>query len=82
MVTFEWDGPQGGGPETVVDNYTITISPAPLFPSDINILPNSPQTFNVTFNYNTSYMVAISAENCAGESETFVYPSVIEYGTL
>ena len=81
-VTFEWDAPQGSGPEVVVDTYIITISPSPLAPSDVNRLPNSPLTFDVTLDYNTIYMATITAENCAGESETFVYPNRIEYGIL
>ena len=72
--------PQGSGPQTVVDNYIVTISPPPLLPSEVNALPNSPLALNVTLEYNTTYNATITAENCAGESETFVYPNTIEYG--
>ena len=79
-VTFVWDEPQGNGPEAIVDNYIIVISPRPLsLPSGINVLPNSPQAFDVTLNYNTPYMATITAENCAGMSETTV-SLAIEYG--
>ncbi len=80
-LAFEWDGPQGSGPQAIVDAYIIAIAPGSLSPSGINMLPNSPQIFNVTLNYNTSYTAAIAAVNCAGESTTFVYPANIEYGT-
>ena len=79
-VTFEWDEPQGSGPEAIVDNYTIIISPSPLFPYEVNVLPNSPLAFYVTLNYNTEYTATITAQNCAGDSETLLYPSRIEYG--
>lgn len=78
-VTFEWDEPQGSGPEVVVDSYIVAISPSPLAPSGVNRLPNLPLTFDVTLNYNTAYTATITAENCAGESETFAYPNRIEY---
>ena len=79
-VTFEWMEPQGSGPEAIVDSYTIVISPTPLYPYAVNMLPNSPREFNVTLSYNTVYTATITAENCAGESVTFVYPVMIEYG--
>ena len=78
-VTFEWDEPQGSGPEAIVDNYTVTITPMPLFPLEVNVLPNSVLSLNARLNYNTTYMVSIIAENCAGESDIFLHP-VIEYG--
>ncbi len=81
-VTFEWDEPQGSGPEVVVDNYIVIITPQPLYPSNTNMLPNSPQSLNVTLKYNTNYTATITAVNCAGESATFVYPARIEYGTI
>ena len=74
--------PQGSGPQTIVDNYIVTIYPPPLFPAEVNVLPNSPLALNMTLEYNTTYSATITAENCAGESETFVYPDVIEYGVL
>ncbi len=79
-VTFEWDEPQGSGPQAIVDTYTITIAPEPLSPSGIDMLPNSPQSLNVTLDYNINYTATITAVNCAGESETFVYQSIILYG--
>ena len=79
-VTFEWDEPQGSGPEAIVDNYTVVITPMPLYPFGINVLPNFLLALNVTLDYNTSYMATITAENCAGMSETYVYPLMIEYG--
>ena len=82
-VTFEWDEPQGSGPESVVDNYIITVYPRPLsLPSDVIMLPNSSQALNVTLTYNTVYRATITAENCVGRSETLQYPNMIEYGTI
>ena len=79
-MTLEWGAPEGSGPEAVVDNYTIAISPSPLFPSEVNRVPNLPRTFDVTLEYNTVYVATITAENCAGESAAFGLTG-IEYGT-
>ncbi len=79
-VTFEWNEPQGSGPQAIVDNYIVIITPLPLYPSDIIVLPNSLLTLDVTLNYNTMYRATITAENCAGMSETFAYPFGIVYG--
>ena len=80
-VLFQWDEPQGEGVQAIVDNYTIDISPRPLYPSEYSIvLPNSPQSLNVTINYNTNYTATIIAENCAGPSQPFNYPNISEYG--
>ena len=68
-VIFEWDPPQGMGPELVVDNYRITISPAPLSHTMINLVESSP--WNVTLDYNVVYTANITAINCAGETEAF-----------
>ena len=81
-VIFLWDEPQGSGPQVIVDNYIITISPSPLSPSYSNILPNVPLALNVTLSYNVLYtMATITASNCAGESETLEYPNTFRYGT-
>ena len=81
-VTFVWDGPQGSGPEAIVDMYAITIYPAPLSPAYVRIMiPMYPQSFDATLRYNTMYRAEITALNCAGESEPFIYPGIIEYGT-
>ena len=73
-VTFEWDPPQGMGPELVVDNYRIIISPAPLSHTMINLVESSP--WNVTLDYNVIYTANITAINCAGESEVFSLPNI------
>ena len=78
-VTFGWDQPQGSGPEAVVDYYYVVITSSTSSQSNVFVLPGSSQALNVTLNYNTMYSVVISAENCAGRSESFVYPSTIEY---
>ncbi len=81
-VTFEWDAPRDRGPQAIVDTYIVSISPQPLFPFDVSRLPNSQLALHVTLDYNTTYMAIITAENCAGKSETFIYPDAIEYGVL
>ena len=78
---FEWNEPLGSGPESIVDNYIVAISPSPLSPSAVNTLPNSPLALNVTLDYNTTYVASITAENCAGLSGTFVLAE-IEYSRL
>ena len=70
-ITFEWDPPQGMGPEVIVDYYLIFISPAPLSHPILNNVSSSP--WDVTVNYNTLYSVNITAFNCAGQSGTFVF---------
>lgn len=79
-ITFEWDSPRGDGPEVIIDRYIITITPRPLSSYEVSILPGSYLIWNVTLDYNTSYTATITAENCAGQSETLVHPSTIEYG--
>ena len=76
-VMFEWDGPQGSGPEAIVDDYIITITPSPLSPSAITVVGNSPS--NVTLRFNVIYIATITAVNCAGESPSYQLQN-IEYG--
>ncbi len=64
---FEWDVPPGSGPEAIVDNYTITITPAPVSHPISNVVLAS--LLNVTLNYNMLYSATISASNCAGNSD-------------
>ena len=69
-VTLDWDPPQGSGPQTIVDNYTIAISPAPLYQPGVNIVSSPP--WNVTLMHNEVYIINVTASNCAGESEIFM----------
>lgn len=69
IVTLQWDPPQGRDSQTVVDNYTISISPPPLSQPSTTMV-NSPP-WNVTFDYNVDYELNITAENCNGESDPF-----------
>ena len=79
-IQFRWNEPQSSGPEGVVDFYTIVVIPAPISPqTSISVLPRDFLDFNVTLNYNTTYIATITAENCAGMSETFIYPVGIVY---
>lgn len=72
-LTFDWDPPQGSGSETIVDNYTLSISPSP--PPNI-MVPSPPGT--VTLDHNIMYSINITAENCAGEGGSYAFPD-IEY---
>ncbi len=74
---FEWDVPPGSGPEAIVDNYTITITPAPVSHPISNVVLASP--WNVTLDYNVIYTATITAVNCAGKSDILISSSV-EYG--
>lgn len=73
-ITFEWDPPQGSGPEAVVDYYVITISPSPLSHPGTNMVESPP--WNVTLSYNVEHTVNITAVNCAGNGDTFVLSNV------
>ncbi len=76
-ITFTWNPPPGSGPEAIVDNYTISIEPAPISHSMTSVGLSSP--WNVTLNYNVEYSATIIAINCAGESDSSTLND-IEYG--
>ncbi len=77
---LEWDPPPGSGPEaTIVDNYTIKITPAPVSHPISNVVVASP--WNVTLDYNVIYAATITAVNCAGESAMSILMN-IEYSKL
>ena len=65
-VTLDWNPPVGSGPEFLIDNYTISISPDPPFQPAISspLLP----PWNVTLDHNRVYTINITSLNCAGES--------------
>ena len=68
IVTFAWDPiPQGSGPEAIVDNYTVYISPRPM--SDLNIIVTGSPPLSIALDHNVPYSVSITASNCAGESD-------------
>lgn len=70
-ITLEWDPPQGNGPESIVDNYTVSISPDP--PYDPAINPTLLPPWNVTLTHNVEYIINVTALNCLGKSS----PSVL-----
>lgn len=81
-VTFEWDPPQGSGPEAVVDNYTISISPRPLSHPCTNVVHGVQSlVWSATLAHNTMYTLNITAVNCEGQSDPYNFPQ-IEYGKL
>ena len=66
VIYLEWDLPLGRGPEAIVDNYTISISPNPPYESAINFI--SSNSWNVTLLHNIEYSLNLTAINCVGES--------------
>lgn len=75
-LIFDWDPPQGLGPEAIVDDYVISISPSPLSHPGTDVVSSPP--WNVTLDHNTLYTINITAMNCAGEGDTFI-AAEIEY---
>ena len=69
-ITLEWDPPDGSGPEAIVDNYTISISPDPPYKPAINFVLLPP--WNVTLTHNVEYTINVTALNCFGESSPTV----------
>ncbi len=76
-VMFEWDPPNGSGPEAVVENYIISILPMPDSHPISNVVNTT--SWNVTLDYNVVYNATITAQNCAGKSEINVLTN-IQYG--
>ncbi len=74
-VLLEWDPPPGSGPEAIVDNYTISITPKPLSHPSLNVVLSTPLT--VTLDYNIIYTAIIIATNCAGESSPFELTNIV-----
>ena len=66
-----------GGPDTVVDFYIVSISPAPLSHPVVNTINTA--SLAVTVEYNTVYSVNVTSVNCAGMSEMLISPRSIEY---
>ncbi len=75
-IILDWDPPPGSGPEAIVNNYTVTITPAPVSHPASNVVITPP--WNVTLNYNVMYTATITASNCAGNSAVLTL-STIEY---
>ena len=78
-VLLGWTPPQGSGPEVIVDNYSIALSPAPSYQSAVNTVSSPP--WNVTLLHNQEYAANITAHNCAGES-TAVFLLIPQYGKI
>ena len=73
-IMFEWDPPQGYGPEVIVARYVITISPQPLSHPTLGVVNST--YFITTVEYNEEYEATLTAENCAGESNTVVLSNI------
>ena len=70
IVTLNWDPPQGSGPETIVDDYILSIWPSPPYQAAVTKIPFT--LWNVTLSHNTIYNINLTAINCAGQSEPFI----------
>ena len=70
IVTFQWNPPQGSGPETIVDSYKISITPRPVSHPVLNVVSYT-TSWNVTLYFNVEYSATIIAVNCAGDSSPF-----------
>ena len=70
VVTFQWDPPQGSGPEAIVNSYKISITPRPISHPAFNTISYS-TSWNVTLYFNLEYSASITAVNCAGDSHPF-----------
>ena len=81
-VTFQWEPPQGGGPQAVVDYYLLSVFPQPLSQPIIGNISGTLISWDVTMQYNTRYSANVTAVNCAGNSETAVLPMDIEFSEL
>ena len=73
-VTFEWDPPQGNGPEVTVDSYEISVTPSPLSHST-PITINS-TIWNTTLNFNIAYVATIISINCAGAGKPLTLQNI------
>ena len=73
-VTLNWELPQGSGPEIIVDNYTISISPDP--PYQLSVISVSSPPWNITLDHNEEYTINVTAMNCAGVSEPAILSNI------
>ena len=76
-LTLVWEEPQGSNSELVVDYYRLAIVPRPLSHPDNASITVSVLHINVTLVHNTPYTINITAVNCAGESGTYEYTTII-----
>lgn len=73
-VTLTWVPPQGVGPSAIVDNYTISISPAP--PNHSARITIVDATSNVSLTQNEVYNLSLIATNCFGESQPNILSNI------
>ena len=62
VVTLQWDPPT----VSFVNNYTITVTPQPLFGV---VSPITGNQTTLTLQYNVEYMVTVRGSNCIGSSD-------------
>ena len=62
VVTLQWDPPTG----SIVNNYTITVTPQPPFGV---VSPITGNQTTLTLQYNVEYMVTVRGSNCIDTSD-------------
>ena len=70
-ATLQWNSPLPGGAQSVIDNYTVVITPG-----EQTIVLDSP-TLLATLQYNIENVFSITATNCVGRSSPLL--STIHY---
>ena len=78
-ITLDWGLPMGSGPETIIDGYTISITPSPLSHPTTYVVDSPP--WNVTIRFNMEHNITLYATNCAGQSAAIMLQS-IEFSRL
>ena len=73
-ATLQWNSSLPGSAQSVIDNYTVVITPGEQTP--ISFVLDSP-TLLATLQYNIENVISITAINCVGRSLSFV--STIQY---
>ena len=64
----------------VVDYYLLSVFPTPLSQPTTANVSGTLLSWDVTVEYNRNYSANITAVNCAGDSETALLPTVVEFG--
>ena len=70
-ITFVWDVPTGGGPESVVDQYFLAIRDTLTSLYKLNRLVTTPWV-NMNLFPDREYEATLTARNCVGESSRLI----------
>ena len=79
VVNLTWDLPP---PTVIVENYSVSISPAPLSHPTGYFSLTSPPLINITLMDNVLYTVNLTAMNCVEESEIFTQDILLSESLL